>query len=46
MHAYIVVIGPVILVESVPPNVNSPFMTNVVFVGSKDTLTMSDGIVF
>ena len=40
-----VVIDPVNLVESVPPNVNSPFWFGSVVVGSKDTETMSDGIV-
>ena len=39
------VIDPVNLVESVPPNVNSPFWLSSVVVGSKDTETMSDGIV-
>ena len=33
------------LVESVPPNVNSPFFSLPVVVGSKDTATSSDGIV-
>ncbi len=36
---------PVNLVESVPPNVNSPFLTDDVVVGSKDTETRSDVIV-
>ena len=40
------VIGPVNLVESVPPNVNSPFLTDVAVVGSKDTPTRLDVIVF
>jgi hypothetical protein len=38
------VIDPVNLVESMPPNVNSPFLTDVVVVGSKDTATRLDGI--
>ena len=38
-------IDPVNLVESVPPNVNSPFWFDDVVVGSKDTATRSDGIV-
>ncbi len=38
-------IVPVNLVESVPPKVNSPFLTDVVVVGSKDTETRSDEIV-
>ncbi len=36
---------PVNLVESVPPNVNSPFLTDDVVVGSKDTATRSDVMV-
>ncbi len=36
---------PVNLVESVPPNVNLPFLSDVVFVGSKDTATRLDTIV-
>lgn len=39
------VISPVNLVESMLPNVSSPFSTKVVFVGSKDTETRSDGMV-
>jgi hypothetical protein len=44
-RAYMFVIDPVNLVESVPPNVNSPFAFDDVVVGSKDTETRSDGIV-
>jgi hypothetical protein len=44
-RAYMFVIDPVNLVESVPPNVNSPFWFDDVVVGSKDTETRSDGIV-
>ena len=39
------VIDPVYLVGSAPPNVNSPFSSESVFVGSKDTPTTSDRIV-
>ena len=39
------VIDPVYLVGSAPPNVNSPFWFDAVFVGSKDTPTTSDRIV-
>jgi hypothetical protein len=39
------VIDPVNLVESVPPNVNSPFLLESEVVGSNDTETMSDGMV-
>jgi len=45
MSTYTQVIAPVNLVESVPPNVNSPFLTDVVVVGSKDTATSSDVMV-
>jgi hypothetical protein len=45
MHAYTYVIDPVNLVESVPPNVNSPFWSDDEVVGSKDTETRSDEIV-
>jgi hypothetical protein len=44
-RAYMFVIDPVNLVESVPPNVNSPFGLDDVVVGSKDTETRSDGMV-
>ena len=40
-----VVIEPVNLEESVPPNVSSPFCSEAVVVGSKDTETMLAGIV-
>ena len=39
------VIDPVYLAGSAPPNVNPPFVFDVVFVGSKDTPTRSDVIV-
>ena len=39
------VIAPVNFVESVPPNVNSPFLTDVVVVGSNDMPIRSDVIV-
>ena len=39
------VIGPMNLVGSAPPNVNSPFVSDIVVVGSKDTPTRSDEIV-
>ena len=39
-----VVIDPVNFVGSGPPNVNSPFWADVVSVGSKDTLIISDGM--
>ena len=38
-------IEPVNLVESVPPNVSSPFVTDAEFVGSKETPSSLDGIV-
>ena len=38
------VIFPVNLVESVSPNISSPFLSKVPFVGSKDTETRLDGI--
>ena len=44
-RAYTYVIDPVYFVESVPPNVNSPFLFGCEVVGSKDTETRSDGIV-
>ena len=44
-RAYTYVIDPVYLVGSAPPNVNSPFSSDVAVVGSKDTPTRSDEIV-
>lgn len=43
-RAYMYVIDPVNLVESVPPNVNSPFWSDDEVVGSKDTETRSNEI--
>jgi hypothetical protein len=46
MHTYMYVMFPVYLLWSVPPNVNSPFLTDdVVVIGSKDTETILDGMV-
>jgi hypothetical protein len=39
------VTDPVNLVESAAPNVSSPFLTDSVVVGSKNTPTRSDGII-
>jgi hypothetical protein len=40
------VMFPVYLLWSVPPNVNSPFLTDeVVVIGSKDTETISEAMV-
>ena len=44
-RAYMYVIDPVNLVESMPPNVNSPFLFDDEVVGSNDTETRSDEIV-
>ena len=44
-RAYMYVIDPVNLAESVPPNVNSPFWIGGEVVGSNDTETRSDEIV-
>ena len=45
MSTYTQVIAPVNLVESVPPNVNSPFLVDVVVVGAKDMPISSDVMV-
>jgi hypothetical protein len=44
-HTYMYVMFPVYLLWSVPPNVNSPSLTDDVLVGSKDTETILDAIV-
>ena len=44
LHTYAYAIDPVNLVESVSPNVSSPFLTNLAVVGSKDTETRLGGI--